>query len=358
MDQDILLPLRRIHGRFHEWTVKNKEKRRLRRAVQNAAKPVALIIGTPDHRNIGDSAIAGVETVFLQKLGFYTIEITTNEYRCNPMLLSPGVVSNSLICFHGGGNMGNQWYREELFRQEITKNLRRNPVVIFPQTLYYTPDEEGLQKEQASVAVYNGRSRLTMVGRERKTFDEMQRLYPDTHVMLVPDIVLSADMDTFGVKPHVRSGVLLCMRSDVERSMTDEERNMIERQLEQKGFSFRYTDMMADHPVTKENRMASVREKMEEFSKARLVITDRMHGMVFAAITGTPCIVFSNYNHKVCGTYEWIKDLEYIRFAESVSDVSEYCEKLYGLENCRFNQHALKPYYDELAEVVKGYVKS
>lgn len=356
MNQDILLPLRRIHGQFHEWMIKQKAAQQLRRTIRNASRPVALIVGTPDHENIGDSAIVCAEEAFLRNLGFDTIEITTNEYRMNPMLLSPGVAGRSLIGLHGGGNMGNQWHREELFRHEVIRNLWHSPVVIFPQTLYYTPDEDGAQKEQASVAVYNGRSKLTMIGREQTSFDRMRQLYPDTHVMLVPDIVLSSNMDNYGAKAHTRSGVLLCMRSDVERSMTDEDRNAIERQLEQKGLSFRYTDMMGSHIVTKENRLVSVREKMEEFTWARLVITDRLHGMVFAAITGTPCIVFSNYNHKVRGTYEWIKDQGYIHFAQSVSEVSEYCEKLYGLENCRFDNQALKPYYNQLAEVIKNYV--
>lgn len=358
MNQDILQPLRRIHGHFHEWTIKKKAAQQLRRTIRNVSGPVALIVGTPDHENIGDSAIACAETAFLRKLGFEPIEITSNEYRLNPMLLSHGVVAHSLICMHGGGNMGNQWHREELIRHEIIRKLPRNPVVIFPQTLYYTPDEDGAQKAKLSAVVYNGRKKLTMVGREQKTFGEMQRLYPDTHVMLVPDIVLSADMDTFGAKSHSRSGVLLCMRTDVERSMTDEDRRSIEQQLKQKGLPFRYTDMMGSHTVTKENRLVSVCEKMEEFTRARLVITDRLHGMVFAAITGTPCIVFSNYNHKVRGTYEWIQDLGYIHFADSVSEVSDNCSRLYGLQNCRFDNRALQPYYEKLAEVMKNYVQN
>lgn len=318
MNQDILLPLRRIHGQLHEWTSKKKAAQQLRWTIRNASGPVALIVGTPDHENIGDSAIAVAEAEYLRKLGFEPIEITTNEYRLNPMLLSPGVAGRALICLHGGGNMGNQWYREELFRHEIIRKLPHNPVVIFPQTLYYTPDEDGARKAEASVAVYNGRSRLTMIGREQISYDRMRQLYRDSNVMLVPDIVLSTNMDTFGAKSHGRSGVLMCMRSDVEKAMTDEDRKAIEEQLECRGLLYRYTDMMGSHTVTKENRLDSVREKMEEFTQARLVITDRLHGMVFAAITGTPCIVFSNYNHKVGGTFEWIRNLGYIHFARSV----------------------------------------
>ena len=45
--------------------------------------------------------------------------------------------------------------------------------------------------------------------------------------------------------------------------------------------------------------------------------TDRLHGMIFAFITGTPAIVFSNNNHKIEGAYEWIKDCGYIYFIKN-----------------------------------------
>lgn len=41
--------------------------------------------------------------------------------------------------------------------------------------------------------------------------------------------------------------------------------------------------------------------KYIKFRECELVITDRIHGMIFAAITGTPCIALSNY--KIKGTY-------------------------------------------------------
>ena len=62
---------------------------------------------------------------------------------------------------------------------------------------------------------------------------------------------------------------------------------------------------------------------MQEFCDAKLVITDRLHGMIFAAISETPCIVFSNYNHKVGGTYEWIKQLPYIRYVENMGEAKK-----------------------------------
>ena len=45
-------------------------------------------------------------------------------------------------------------------------------------------------------------------------------------------------------------------------------------------------------------------DKFKDFQKSELVITDRLHGMIFCYITKTPCIVMPNNNHKILMTYE------------------------------------------------------
>ncbi|MGH2097437.1 polysaccharide pyruvyl transferase family protein [Aerococcus urinaeequi] len=52
-----------------------------------------------------------------------------------------------------------------------------------------------------------------------------------------------------------------------------------------------------------------VMDKLKEISKHELVITDRLHGMIFAYLTDTPCLVFDNNNHKISQTYDtWLKN--------------------------------------------------
>ena len=62
--------------------------------------------------------------------------------------------------------------------------------------------------------------------------------------------------------------------------------------------------MISQNQILAEVRKSVIVNKLKEFAGAQLVITDRLHGMVFCYLTNTPCIVFSNYNHKVLGTYE------------------------------------------------------
>ena len=85
-----------------------------------------------------------------------------------------------------------------------------------------------------------------------------------------------------------------CLRSDKESVMNHQNVDEIESFLKDRISEIRYTDTQMDN-YCKENRELLLKQKIKEFQSAELVITDRLHGMIFAAITGTPCTV--SYTH-------------------------------------------------------------
>ena len=92
--------------------------------------------------------------------------------------------------------------------------------------------------------------------------------------------------------------------------------------------------------------------KYIKFRECELVITDRIHGMIFAAITGTPCIAMSNYNHKVKGTYKWIEPLEYIKFAENINDIPKLIDELKKFKDIKYDNKFLMKYYNKIIEEI------
>ncbi len=353
--------LRRIYWWYHgKWEKRVIEKmlREKRKMLLSPPGKKAYMIGTPTHENLGDSAIVLAQRAFLEKNGLAPErihEITEEDYRAWWDRIRKWIPKSALIAQLGGGHMGNQWPEEERLHRKQVEAFPKNPNIIFPQTLYYLPDEQGRTEAQASVPIYNGKQKLTMAAREKKSYQTMQELYPDTRILLTPDIVLSADMEIFGAKPQKRDGVRLCFRNDSERIMKAETQAAIRALLERKGLSWQLTDMYAEGRVDPGERKERVRQKMEELASSRLVITDRLHGMIFCALTGTPCIVFSNNNPKVRGTYEWISYLPYIRFLQSAEEMESILPELLEMENCKFDNTPLKPYFENLAEVVREY---
>jgi exopolysaccharide biosynthesis predicted pyruvyltransferase EpsI len=44
------------------------------------------------------------------------------------------------------------------------------------------------------------------------------------------------------------------------------------------------------------------------------VVTDRLHGLIFSVIHGTPCVAIENSNHKIRSTWQtWLSDLPSVR---------------------------------------------
>lgn len=351
--------LRKFHGRLYNKRINLKNNLFWRKFLSLPFGKKVYLIGTPNHTNLGDSAIAISEMLFLEKCGFskkQIKEITQTEYRTNKKYISKFIKNSYLVCGIGGGNLGNQWYPEEIFRYSFIDALPDNHMIIFPQTIYFTPDDKGEKALEESYSHYNNHKNLTIVAREKKSYDLLNKYYSIPQKMLTPDIVLSSTMDDYEVKPTERNGVLLVFRSDEEKSMSDNVRNEIILNLEFLGESYTITDMQYDSQINKDNRFDVVKNKMNEFASSKLVITDRLHGMVFAAVTETPCIVFSNYNHKVKGTYEWIKYLPYIKYVDSINEAKEVMSELLEMKDCKFDNKPLLPYFDELAEVIKQYV--
>lgn len=355
MSKDILYPLRLLHGRLHEAKVDTQKKCKYFRYLRTPKGRKHYIIGTPLHSNLGDSAIVLAELAFLKRYVKSELikEITVHEYKEYEDIILRAIRKHDVLCLLGGGNMGDTWYPEEILRREILTDFGKRPMLIFPQTIHYSDTKLGKERANESVQYYNKQGNPTLVAREKASYQIMKELYPQAEIMLIPDIVLSATMETFGVEQQSREGVMLCMRNDEEKALTEQVLDQILRAVQSLGMPIRKTDMHADCQVTKENRAECVKKKMTEFAQSRLVITDRLHGMVFAAITGTPCVVFSNYNHKVRGTYEWIKYLPYIRYVESVEEMEACIPELLAMRNCEFDNTPLKPYYEKLAEVVK-----
>lgn len=308
------------------------------------------VIGTEDFGNIGDHQIAESILQFLKECcpECAVVEITASQYRGAKPILQKKIKGNELIVLTGGGNFGDIYPFAQNLRQDVVDTWPNNPKIIFPQTIYFSDAPTAQEYLARAGATYTKERNVTIFAREKKSFELAGELFSCDRY-LVPDIVLSASKQEVTMREQ---RILLSMRQDCERAVD----NVIpEAMIRSKGFQMRRLDNQLSCSVSVKDRKRTIDWVLENYRHSSLVITDRLHGMIFAAITGTPCIVFSNYNHKVRGTYEWIKYLPYIRFAESVADVEKYLPELLEMKDCHYDKTPLEPYFEKLAEVVKKY---
>ncbi|MBU3191225.1 polysaccharide pyruvyl transferase family protein [Clostridium bowmanii] len=311
-----------------------------------------FIFGTPNHGNLGDHAIAYAERKIVEDyfLNYRIIEIVTDDINKNMKSLRKGTNKNDILLFCGGGNLGDEYFWEEEARRKIISKFPNNNIIIFPQTIYFKKDKFGEKQLKISKKIYNKHKSLTIVAREKVSFDLMKQGFQNNNVILTPDIVMYLNKTDLTIQ---RKGALMCTRSDMESTLTNEEKNSI-RSIVQKYYNnIRTTDTVVNHSILSEQREEELNLKFSEFRKAELVITDRLHGMVFAAITSTPCIVIGNYNHKVKGTYQWLKHLSYIKFVENIDEIEEDIRELRNSETTPYDSSFAMEYYQKIISKMK-----
>ena len=273
---------------------------------------------TPIHGNMGDQAIVYATNKFLSKefSEYKIIEIYKKDIYKYAKIIKKNLNKDDLIVLIGGGNMGNLWIDEEKDRRFVIKTFKENKIISMPQTISFTNDDEGKKELYITKKIYNDHKNLTLIAREKKSFEIMKKEFVNANIILNPDMVLSLFND-YPILKNDRKGIMTCLRNDKEGVLGEKKEILIDKLKKNYSNIINY-DTVVDKVILKEEREYEINEMLNKFKKCKVVITDRLHGMVFAAITRTPCIVTKSLDHKVTGTYEWIKDLNYIKLVDNL----------------------------------------
>lgn len=302
-----------------------------------------------DYGNVGDIAITCAQEDFLKK-NYPTYSIvkiplkdTCRYYKSIKKQITP----DDIITTIGGGNMGDLYYGFELKRQFIIRNFKKNKIISFPQTIYFTDSKSGEKMALKCQKSYSEHPNLTIVARESKSYQIMKKLFKNNHIILVPDIVFSYSFP----KKMKRENITLCFRNDGEKSLNDGTRNKLIKTVYEKFNNIQEIDTHVGNINVVGKEKEILHEKLTQFSKSKVVITDRLHGMIFCAITATPCIVLSNNNYKIEKTYnDWLKNISWITFYKDI-DIDQIIKKieLYSKES----EHEPINYEDKFLPLVE-----
>lgn len=294
-------------------------------------KKKCIVCLAADYGNLGDVAITYAQTKFLsQKFPDYEIvDLPISKTLTHLRSLKKVCTNDDIITLTGGGYMGDLYFRSELLRQLIFKVFRKNRIISFPQTADFSNTPLGQQMLSLAERVYSKCHHLELWAREEKSYLFMKDHFPKNNVRLTPDIVMT--LNEFKNYEN-RKGVTYCLRNDKEKNPnTDTTINKISEILKSNGDTIEiYDTHIGDVCLEISQRMKELTKIWEQFKKSRLVVTDRLHGMIFAYITGTPAIVLQNNNFKVTECYKWICDCDYIHLLNDSKDFTEFLTKKYN----------------------------
>ena len=229
------------------------------------------------------------------------------------------------------------------------ETFQRNKVIIFPQTFFVEEDQNFVESHPG----YLNHSKLMICLRDEDSYRKFCSLMPELqkNLMYMPDMVCGL---SFNIRTSIRQGIALCFREDIECVLSKYEQEKIEDMLNGKHESIERISMIESEFIAPENRSKRVLEKLELIASKKLLITDRLHAMLFSAITATPCIAMNNKSGKVQGAYQWIKHLPYIRFVQRADQIPEVLQSLDLEKVYQYDKTFVEGYWKKLADLIDG----
>jgi pyruvyl transferase EpsI len=319
--------------------------------LQYVMQKKILLIGTPGHANIGDAAIAAGEYEFIRSYfpGYALVELTAYQMDDPYIFLQSVVGIGDIIFLHGGGNLGTLYPVEEAIRRRVISDFPDNKIVVLPQTAYFDDTEDGKRELAISSEIYGRHRDLTILTRGLDTLDLVKKYFPRAKSYNAGDMSLMLKRD-FGLK---RSGILACIRdANDESGIDDKDRAYISETIQIFDPDYEKSNNVYQENIPPVMRSTVINNELKKFADHKVVITDRLHGMIFALLTNTPCVVISAYTQKIKEFVPFLESSNIVFFIDKNLDKLENSIKLAFsctiVENINFQ----KKYFDRIYEFI------
>lgn len=316
----------------------------------------AFVFLACDYKNIGDAAITFAQCEVLKKT-YPNHEIIEIPLRLTVShLLAIKLVSKKtdIITIIGGGHFGDLYSGYQRLKNKIVTKFPDNYIISFPQSFNFDLDNKSslLRETQKS---YQEHKNLLLMMRDEKSFSSAKNTFPKTNVVLVPDVVLTQD---FSMPRSSRSGVQIILRNDVESVLNLQEKEDIQNQIKSLNENFVLTDTLHKEKMLNANeRNVIFNGFIKNLKSKSLIVTDRLHAVIFCYITKTPCIAINSHGNKVKNAIDTFMKCDYILVNQNFEIESFKTNLKYILSNKSsfdFNNKS-KEYFESIFKYIKEY---
>ncbi|HHT67305.1 MAG TPA: hypothetical protein GX010_03670 [Erysipelotrichaceae bacterium] len=356
----IKVPIRPIRKFFLDYVLKYKTEKEIKKGITSSRKKI-YYIGIPAHANLGDLAQGMCIRRWLKKNypEYYIVEIETNALVNTHLSLInrlKNVFNNErdFVVFQSGYTTTDLGGHADLMHQAVMKALPNARILMMPQTIFFKTEE----RKMLCSKIYNAQKNMLFLARDSVSYSSAKEMFPDIAVKCFPDIVTTL-IGYFNSK-RSREGICFCLRNDKEKFFSDEELQVLIDRCKEIGRVNRVDTTKKKKRKAVKNAEKYIFLEIEEYSKYKLMITDRYHGTIFSLVAGTPVIVIRTTDHKVTTGAEWFKGIydNHVFLAKNLKDAYEIAKSIYA----RAEYPALMPffekeYYDKLPKLFEETTK-
>ena len=323
-------------------------------------KPKIFYLKSVDYENTGDNAIVYANIKLLKDIfpNKIILEYTLNDILRANNLIQKMITDKDIIFMPGVGNLGNLYLIEEIARRQIIKCYNKNQIIILPQTIYFTEDENGKKELEISKNTYNSHENLTIMTRDENSY-QFAKEHFNSNIVLCPDSVFYLH-NKIKLKSTNRNGVIFILRDDKEKILDNDLVNSIKQYLNSINKNYFFYDEYIEKSkrINKSEREDYIFERLNKISEYKLCITDRLHGLIFSYITNTPCIAFNNLDRKVEGTAKWLENVEWIYMLKEKDDIDSIKLVIDKYISKDFNINKNEIMFDnKIEEIIKNLIK-
>src|SRR5690606_1154602 len=153
-----------------------------------------------------------------------------------------------------------------------------------------------------------------------------------------------------------RKGLLLMLRNDKESILTENEKEAILLQAKQ------YDNALEIRDTSHHEKMIDIKYRNDIFlqliaqmKQKEIVITDRLHGVIFCYITKTPCIAINSHNSKVKNTVNSYMKCDYIKLIDGYdsSVLNQYIDCLMTNKDKIYTNNT-QEYFNQVCNIIKN----
>ncbi|NEO31565.1 MAG: polysaccharide polymerase [Symploca sp. SIO3C6] len=329
------------------------------------------LLDYPNHCNVGDHLIWLGEIFYLTDVLKTKINYTANISNFNAEKMEQQI-GNAPILLSGGGNLGDLWLHEQNFREKIISRYQDRPIIILPQTVYFS-EPENLRK---AANIFNNHPNLTLFVRCHQSYKTATKYFYNCRVFMAPDMAFQlVGMPGLKSQKQQKESILFLCREDKELNQEFEAdyigidqitvedwsafrykhpqpkiwtipgmikvvsearkqgnllpREWISRQLWK--YLHSYTDKFEQiyDPNMQRKSWNFMHHAVYQFSQYDLVITNRLHGHILCLILGIPHVLLPNAYYKNEYFYEsWTSQISFCRFVKSATQIKPALQDL------------------------------
>ncbi len=302
----------------------------------------AVMLGFPNHSNVGDSAIWLGQRALLKKKGISVPATSTNRAYDAKALRK--AAEGAVILLTGGGNFGDLWRQHQELRLKAVRDFPEHTLILLPNSAHFI-DESYLERTKRA---FNAHPRLTLMARDKTTFDFMSRHFK-APVVLCPDLAHWADVPSFSEPPSCdtlwlrrrdkegRDREIPALPGRVEQadwvnlrlSLIEESWNL---PLKAGQWLARLTPALDPQAWLVERLSRRARLALERgcrlLARGRVVVSDRLHANILAEAMGLGHVALDNSYGKVHGYYETWGLPERCRLARTNAEARALADQL------------------------------